>query len=134
MLKKTARKKGATDTSSNLLTPIQLPVVKIKGNPSPSAHPKPKRKIKKSTGFLDLAPEIRNQIYGYYFQQDFLCEFAGKEAHLGYTYTENGTEHLTQRMKFQPKGIKHAPLTAVRFSRVLGVFWKQPHSTIPSLP
>lgn len=134
MPKKTARKKGATDTISNLLTPIQLPVVKTKGTLSPSAQPKPKRKIKKPTGFLDLPPEIRNQIYGYYFQQDFLCEFAGKDAHLGYKYTENGTSHLTPRMKFMPKGIKPGPLTAVRFSRVLGVFWKQRHSTTPSLP
>ena len=43
---------------------------------------RPVSRKKNSCGFLDLPGELRNQIYGYCFQQGFQCDFAGKDAHL----------------------------------------------------
>ncbi|KAF2645772.1 hypothetical protein P280DRAFT_465535 [Massarina eburnea CBS 473.64] len=40
------------------------------GNPSP----------KKIRGFMALPGEVRNQIYAYYFREDFRCEIAAKES------------------------------------------------------
>jgi hypothetical protein len=40
------------------------------GNPTP----------KKIRGFMGLPGELRNEVYGYYFQEGFRCEIAAKEA------------------------------------------------------
>ncbi|KAJ4344617.1 uncharacterized protein N0V89_012361 [Didymosphaeria variabile] len=53
-----------------------------KGGLSVRARPASKVK-KKPPGFLNLPGELRNQIYDYYFQQGFKCEFAEKDAKLG---------------------------------------------------
>lgn len=78
---------------------------------------------KKPIGFLDLAAELRNQIYFDYFQDRFFCEFAGKEAQLGQKQRKS-IKIYRAKAKFSEIGTGErntAPLATVRFSRVLGM-------------
>ncbi|KAJ4301163.1 hypothetical protein N0V90_003253 [Kalmusia sp. IMI 367209] len=93
---------------------------------------------KKRVGFLDLPGELRNQVYDYYFQQGFRCDFAGKKAQLGcptrkvikfcigYNFRpssspeDNNDNHKVVEDKTKDTTIEPTVTTLVRFSRVLG--------------
>ena len=115
-------RKKAKSNAPNLLTPIQLPTMKRKAGPSTPKQSKFPRKCKKPTGFLSLAGETRNQIYNYYFQHNFLCEFAGKEDRLGFRASRKYGGHLKKRTTFESHNDEERAIeTAVRFSRTLGM-------------
>lgn len=89
------------------------------------APKRPRVTMKKRIGFLDLPGEIRNQIYDYYFQQGFKCEFVEKGAKLGYTQREC-LKFLSHNRKaggvYAQYQRRPMPVAEVRFSRVLGMY------------
>ncbi|KAF2441133.1 hypothetical protein P171DRAFT_367317 [Karstenula rhodostoma CBS 690.94] len=89
----------------------------------PSVHARPRVTVKKRVGFLNLAGEIRNQIYEYYFQQGFKCEFAEKDAKLGHK-RRDCLKFFSGKLRsddvYPICERNFTPVTTVRFSRVLG--------------
>lgn len=118
------------------------------------------KKKKKRVGFLDLPAELRNQIYDYYFQQRFRCEFAGKRAQLGRPTQKvikfciekssgqlglrggsnsNTSSNKIIEGKAKDGTVEHTAITTARFSRILGRysrrqwnrhFWLMNHSQV----
>jgi hypothetical protein len=92
---------------------------------SRARHTRPKVTVKKRLGFLDLPGEIRNQIYDYYFQQGFKCEFAEKDAKLGKKQRDSLQFFRRELQSGDCYAIcerRFAPVATVRFSRVLGTY------------
>lgn len=90
-----------------------------------SVHARPRVTVKKRVGFLDLPGEIRNQIYEYYFQQSFKCEFAEKDAKLGHkqrAYLKFFSGKRRSDDVFTICKPRSAPVATVRFSRILGMY------------
>lgn len=118
------KKKVKPGASSNpLLTRSQSAMMSKKGSKSTGARTAPKRVIKKPVGFMDLPGELRNKVYGYYFQQEFVCELVDKEAKLsqsGLTPMKLSKNDLTTPV-YVRSSLKCPESTVVRFSQMLGM-------------